>query len=135
MNSSTFGKAGEEAAAARLKKNKWHIIAVNYRTSGGELDIVAFRRGVLAFVEVKTRSNESFGTPAEAVDAQKRHSLKNAAGGFVYEQMKYGRLPVYSRLLHRHIMRKVKKCRFDIAEVYMTRDLEVCDIVMLEDQF
>ena len=135
MNSSTFGKAGEDAAAARLEMNKWRIIAANYRTAGGELDLVAFRRGVLAFVEVKTRSNESFGTPAEAVDARKRCMLRNAAGGFVYEQMKYGRLPVYSRLLKRHIMRKVKKCRFDIAEVYMTRDMEVCDVVILEDQF
>lgn len=118
-----------------MEKAGWNIVARNYGTSGGELDIVAFRKGVLAFVEVKTRSNSSFGTPAEAVDEKKKARIKNAAAGFVYEQMQNGRLPVYSRLLRRRVYRRVKKCRFDIAEVYMTRDTEVRDIVLREDCF
>jgi len=97
--------------------------------------LVAFRRGVLAFVEVKTRSGDSFGTPAEAVGAEKRAHLKDAARGFVYEQVKYGMIPVYSRLLRRQVMRRVKKQRFDIAEVYMTRERTVESINILEDQF
>ena len=44
-------------------------------------------------------------------------------------------LPVYSPLLKRQINRRVKKRRFDVAEVFMTRDLEVLDIVMHENEF
>lgn len=135
MNSLTFGKAGEDAVERYLTERGWHISARNYASHTGELDIVAFRRGVLAFVEVKTRSNESFGAPADAVDAQKRIRIKDAAAGFVYEQMRKGGLPVYSKLLKRHVFRRVKTCRFDVAEVFMTRDLKVHDIVMHENEF
>ncbi|MBO7400411.1 MAG: YraN family protein [Clostridia bacterium] len=135
MNSSTFGKAGEDAVERYLQKRGWRVVARNYATNGGELDIAAFRRGVLAFVEVKTRSGESFGTPAEAVDAAKRARIKNAAAGFAYEQIQNGMLPVYSPLLKRQVKRRVKRRRFDVAEVFMTRDLEVLDIVMHENEF
>ncbi len=135
MNSSTFGKAGEDAVERYLIRRGWRVVARNYATNGGELDIVAFRRGVLSFVEVKTRSGAGFGTPAEAVDAKKKARIKSAAAGFEYEQLQNGALPVYSPLLRRQINRRVRIRRFDVAEVYMTRDLMVTDIVLHANDF
>ena len=60
------GRAGEEAAGRYLEKKGFRVIASDYATSGGELDLVTYRRGALVFVEVKTRSGNAFGTPAEA---------------------------------------------------------------------
>lgn len=113
------GKAGEEAAEKYLKKKGFRVIASDYATSGGELDLVAYRRGALVFVEVKTRSGNAFGTPAEAVGTLKRRRLRAAARGFWYEQRKYGMIPVWSRLRRDFVLRRVKSARLDIAEVYL----------------
>lgn len=121
MNSSTFGKAGEKKAAAALVKKGYAILAENYETSGGELDIVAYKRGVLVFVEVKTRSGVSFGAPAQAVDQGKKQKIQRAAKGFLHEQLRRGRIPVYSRLFSKSFYRPVKSQRFDIIEVFVSR--------------
>lgn len=113
------GKAGEEAAGRYLEKQGFRIIASDYATSGGELDLVAYRKGALVFVEVKARSNNAFGTPAEAVGELKRRRLRAAAKGFWYEQQKYGRIPVWSRLRRDFVLRRVMSARLDIAEVYL----------------
>ena len=63
-----IGAIGEEAAERFLKKRGWRILSRNFLVRGGEIDIIAFRFGVLAFFEVKSRTNEDFGTPASAVD-------------------------------------------------------------------
>ncbi|MDD4124985.1 MAG: YraN family protein [Eubacteriales bacterium] len=135
MNSSIFGRAGEENARSFLREKGWTIIAENYGTSGGELDIVAYRRGTLVYAEVKARSGSKFGAPCDAVDAVKRQRLKNAAEGFMREQMSGGRIPVYSRLLRRKIYRRVKTRRFDIIEVYMTKQLVLERINIIENAF
>lgn len=135
LNNLTFGKAGEEAVASYLKKRLWHIIAQNYRTNGEELDLVAYRFGVLAFVEVKTRSSDAFGSPADAVTAVKQRHIKNAAGGFVYEQMKRDSVPVWCALKRDHVLRHVRKKRFDVAEVYMDRAMTSKKINYIKDFF
>ena len=69
----------EEAAADHLRATGWCILARNWRGAGAELDIVARRQGVLAFVEVKARS---WGHAAgmASVDGRKRSRLRRAAG-------------------------------------------------------
>ena len=124
LNNSTFGKAGEEAVASYLKKRLWHVIAQNYKTNGGELDIVAYRFGVLAFVEVKTRSSDSFGAPADAVTAEKKKRIRKASYGFAYEQMRRNSVPVWCIIKQDHVLRRVRKKRFDVAEVYMDREMK-----------
>jgi putative endonuclease len=135
LNSSIFGRAGEKQAQAFLKGRGWSIIAEDYGTSGGEIDIVAYKRGILAFVEVKTRSNTEFGTPAEAVDSVKQSKLSTAAKGFVREQMSGGRIPVYSRLFKKQRFKRVKITRFDIIEVYMSKSFVMENINYIENAF
>ena len=62
-----FGNWGEDAAVRYLKTRGYEILDRNYRSSWGEIDIIARQRDVLAFVEVKTRHSLKFGRPAAAV--------------------------------------------------------------------
>lgn len=70
-----LGFFGEGRAVRYLKKNGYKIVARNYRTPFGEVDIVASKGDCLAFVEVKARSGDLFGRPNEAVrrDRQRRY--------------------------------------------------------------
>ncbi len=74
-----LGIEGEELAVKFLKKKGYSIIARNYKTHVGEIDIIAKDSNIIVFIEVKTRTNDSFGYPFEAVDKRKREKLKNLA--------------------------------------------------------
>lgn len=56
MYKKEFGNAGEELTAQYLQKNGYTILARNYTKKFGEIDIIAKKGDVLAFIEVKTRS-------------------------------------------------------------------------------
>ncbi|MDO8445108.1 MAG: YraN family protein [Deltaproteobacteria bacterium] len=73
------GKKGEDAAAAFLVKDGYKIVERNFRCPLGEIDIVAVDKGVLVFVEVKTRSSNKFGLPEEAVNRRKQHQMTKSA--------------------------------------------------------
>ena len=75
----SLGKKGEELAAAQLKALKYQILERNYRCPLGEMDIIARERGVLVFVEVKTRVTKDFGGPAAAVHEKKQRQLSRVA--------------------------------------------------------
>lgn len=79
------GKSGEAAAAKYLKKNGYKILARNYRKTYGEIDIVAQKSENVAFIEVKTRKSDAFGTPAEFVTVQKQKKLIKAAYTYIQE--------------------------------------------------
>ncbi|MFA5129144.1 MAG: YraN family protein [Patescibacteria group bacterium] len=74
-----LGKLGEELACDFLKKQGYIILDNNYRTRGGEIDIVAKEGEMIVFVEVKTRVSREFGYPEEAIDARKQHKLAMTA--------------------------------------------------------
>jgi putative endonuclease len=77
-----LGRKGEAAAERYLKKESFKILYRNFRArSGGEIDLVCRDRKeeVLVFVEVKTRRNEMFGAPSEAVNWRKRNRIIRAA--------------------------------------------------------
>src|SRR4030065_448823 len=69
------GRLGEDAAATFLTKEGYKIVERNFRCPLGEIDIVAVDKGVLVFVEVKTRSSNKFGLPEEAVNRRKQHQM------------------------------------------------------------
>lgn len=74
-----LGRWGEEAAERFLRRAGYKILARNYRTPVGELDIVARSGKILAFVEVKTRRTTVFGPPQEAVGTRKQRQIVRAA--------------------------------------------------------
>lgn len=73
------GLAGERQAIAYLVARGWHIAAHRFRAGRVELDLVARQGRLVAFVEVKVRRGDAFGSPLEAVTGAKRRELVKAA--------------------------------------------------------
>ena len=79
-----LGAGGERLAAEHLERLGYRIVARNYRTRRGELDLVAHRDGLLAFVEVKTRRvSANAGGPFDAVGPRKRAQVRRVAAGWL----------------------------------------------------
>jgi putative endonuclease len=77
-----LGRAGERAAADLLRRRGYEVVGTGFTARRGELDLVCRRRDELVVVEVKTRTDESFGTPLEAVGSRKRRALMAAAAEY-----------------------------------------------------
>ncbi|HEX9075578.1 MAG TPA: YraN family protein [Anaerolineae bacterium] len=78
-----LGESGERVAALFLEQRGYKIIARNFRTRGGELDLIAQDADGLAFVEVRTRRGDSLGAPEESLTASKRRKLLTTAQQFL----------------------------------------------------
>lgn len=86
-----LGRAGEELAAEYFVEAGYVVVARNWIGSGGEIDLVLCDVGVdvgagcheLVFCEVKSRTSDRWGGPAEAVTADKQRRLKRLAGEFL----------------------------------------------------
>lgn len=83
MHHLLVGRIGERHAVRYLRQQGFDILATNYRSPLGEIDIVAREKGILAFVEVKTRSARGFGLPQEAVDPRKQRHIIRVARCFL----------------------------------------------------
>ncbi len=77
-----LGKQGEILAVQWLKEKGYTILHQNWRYSYYEIDIIASKASVLHFIEVKTRSNKTFGEPEESVSEKKMLNMMNAADEF-----------------------------------------------------
>lgn len=97
-----IGKLGEELAVKYLEQKGYKIIERNFTCRQGEIDIISIDKKELVFIEVKTRSNDKFGRPIEAVDTNKQKHLSKA--------IKYY---LYSRNLENEYV------RIDVIEVYL----------------
>jgi putative endonuclease len=96
-----LGKEGERIAESYLLKEKgYRLVERNYRCPAGEVDLIALDRRVIVFVEVKTRSDDRFGTPLEAVHLRKQRKMIKAALFFLSQR----------RLHHR-------EARFDVVGI------------------
>ena len=71
-----LGIGGEEAVAAWYEERGYRVLDRNWRCRAGELDLVLRRGGLVVFCEVKTRSSDAFGLPAEAVGRQKQQRIR-----------------------------------------------------------
>lgn len=89
MNKRSVGSRYEDMAAAFLDNNGVKVIARNFRSGYGEIDIVGYDRGYYIFCEVKYRRNKTAGEPAEAVDIRKQYRISRVADYFrVYRKLK-----------------------------------------------
>lgn len=75
----SLGRWGEERACDFLRRGGFEVVERNFRTPLGEIDLIARRGGILAFVEVKTRRSAAFGAPQEAVTPRKQRQIIRAA--------------------------------------------------------
>jgi len=73
------GAKGEEIARRYLKRRGFKIIEVNYRTTGGEIDIVAREKDYLVFVEVKASLSKDFDDPLTWIPPRKQDRIVKAA--------------------------------------------------------
>jgi putative endonuclease len=74
-----FGNKGERAAEKFLKRQGMRILARQYSTRWGEIDLIALEKQTIVFVEVKTRSNSKYGRPTEAIDLKKQKNMTQSA--------------------------------------------------------
>lgn len=79
----TLGRAGEDTALDFLQKSGFKILERNYKCRYGEIDIIAEHKSIIAFIEVKTRKNISFGVPQMAVDFRKQRQISKAAMQYI----------------------------------------------------
>ena len=115
------GNIAESAVCKHLKRQKYKILHKNYVADGHEIDIVAEEKEHICFVEVRSRT-EGAANPygmllKETVDKKKQESIIAAAR--VYSASTGGR----------------KKFRFDVAEVYLTKNKKVKEINYIESAF
>ena len=80
-----FGRAGEEAAAELYIRDGF-TVEKNFRAGRVEIDLIAFRPGLVVFCEVKTRASDRWGSPAEAVGFQKQARIRRAAAAWLTER-------------------------------------------------
>ena len=101
-----IGDVGEEATANFLLKNGYEILKRDYTVRGGEIDIIAKKNDVIAFVEVKTRGKNPIVTGENAITKSKKQLIIKTAERFLLT------------------LNKPCNCRFDVA-VVEAREMKV----------
>jgi putative endonuclease len=98
-----LGAHGERLAASWYAKHGYEVIARNWRCDIGEVDLIVRRRGVVVIAEVKTRVNDRFGAPVEAVGSAKQRKLRRlaavwlASSGVRYEEVRFDVVSIIGR--------------------------------------
>ena len=95
-----LGRKGEAAVCKYLKKQGYKILHRNFRTPFGEADIVAKKADAYCFIEVKARTSDIYGLPAEAVNREKQRRYRMIARYYC------------------NILREEVPCRFDVAAIF-----------------
>ncbi len=98
------GAAAEGRAAEFLEQAGLRLVARNYRSPHGEIDLIMQQDQTLVFVEVRFRGRGDFGTPAETVDRRKQSRLRATAEHYLQRDQRASKRP----------------CRFDIVAVSPT---------------
>lgn len=80
---SRMGTWGEELASAYLREKGFVILERDWHSGHRDIDIIAQKEDCIVFVEVKTRRNQVFGAPAEAVNYEKQKNLRYAINHYI----------------------------------------------------
>lgn len=117
--SNILGAWGESLAADFLRKKRYNIVATNYRSRFGEIDLIVSDRTFLVFVEVKLRKSSKFAQASEFVDYYKQNRIRTTAEMYLSENP--------SEL----------QPRFDVIEIYAPQGIqtEKPEIIHMEDAF
>ena len=118
LNPDELCKKGEALAARLLKKRGYKILKRNYVSKYGEIDIVAYDKGTISFVEVKTRQSENYGPPELAVTKDKRKRIIRTALNY---------------LVINHI--EETDCRFDVVSILFKENDNKPNIELIESAF
>ncbi|MCF6157136.1 MAG: YraN family protein [wastewater metagenome] len=112
------GTKGEQIAVRFLRKNGYKILQRNYTYRGGEIDIIGYDRGVVVFVEVKTRHSDTYGPPELSItELKKKHMIKGAL---------------------RYIMEKKiqdREIRFDVISIFYSQAENYPKITLFKNAF
>ncbi len=111
-------KKGEALAGKHLKKKGCKILTRKDVSNSGEIDIVAYDKGTISFVEVKTRQSENYGPPELAVTKEKRKRIVRTALNY---------------LTINHI--EDIACRFDVVSILYKDDNIKPDVELFESAF
>lgn len=101
-----IGDKGEMLAKDYLEKNGLKIVERNYYKNKGEIDIIAFDKEVIVFIEVKLRNSLKYGHPLESINKKKIDKLINTASLYLQE----------NKLESRNI-------RFDVVSILLNNGL------------
>lgn len=93
------GNIGEDAVCGFLVRHGYEIIKRNFTVRGGEIDIIAEKADIIAFVEVKTRTIGSMTSAEEAADLRKQRLIIRTAQAYLQN------------------IAQPLQCRFDVATV------------------
>jgi len=99
-----LGQKAEAIAVSFLKKKGFNILCQNYRSSIGEIDIIAKERDIIVFIEVKARTNTYYGLPKEAVTYKKQQQIIRTAMCYLNKKQLYNQ----------------SKIRFDVISILFT---------------
>lgn len=111
-----IGAWGEAKAAHFLQAKGYEILDENWTFGKCEVDLICLYKGVMVFVEVKTRSSSAFGRPEEFVDQRKQNLMQTAAEAYLRAVDYKGEI------------------RFDIVAILIKSD-ETYEIEHIEDAF
>lgn len=89
-----IGHDGEQRALAFLQEKGFSILETNYRSKAGEIDIIARKKSLIVFIEVKTRLSARYGYPEEAVDRKKARRMVRTAKQFLLSKRLYEKTDV-----------------------------------------
>ncbi len=106
-----LGQKGEELACRFLVNRGYKIISRNFKTSHGEIDVIAKDNDTLVFIEVKTRESLEYGLPFESVNRMKRRKIANVA------------------MMYLKKLRELPACRFDIVSIYHKKGNPVFELI------
>ena len=84
-NKAEIGAFGEEYTVKYLKKQGYKILDRNYHSRFGEIDIIASKKDIIVFIEVKTRSENAIYSPREAVDFHKQQKCIKTAQTYLVQ--------------------------------------------------
>ena len=113
-----LGRIAEEHAARHLESRGYRIRERNFRTRGGEVDIIAEHRGALAFVEVRARTSSDFMSPLESVTTTKQRRITRAANTYISVRE-----------------RRERVMRYDVVEVFLTPEGRVRRVDVTQGAF